>query len=43
MEHTMKVLERVLDTRLREIVDIDGIGFMKGNGTTDAWIVRQMQ
>ena len=33
MEHAMR---RVVDKRLREIVDIDGMqfGFMKGRGTT---------
>ena len=42
----MKVLERVVDKRLRHIVDIDGMqfGFTKGKGTTYAiWIVRQIQ
>ena len=46
MEHAMKVLERVVDKGLGEIVDIDGVqfGFMKGKGTTHAiWIVRQIQ
>ena len=46
IEHEMKVLERVVDKRLRDIVDIDGMqfGFMKGKGTTDAIrIVMQIQ
>ena len=31
MEHvTMKIRKSVVDNRLRDIVDIDGIGFMKG-------------
>ena len=46
LEHVMKLLERILDTRLRKIVSIDEsqFGFMQGKGTTDAiFIVRQMQ
>ena len=46
MGHAMKVAKRTMDKRLREIVDIDGmqLGFMKGNGITDAiWIARQVQ
>ena len=42
----MKVLERVLERKLREKVNIDGMqfGFMPGKGTTDAiFVVRQMQ
>ena len=39
-------LERVVDDRLREIVDIDGMqfGFMKGKGARYAiWLLRQIQ
>ena len=46
MEHATNVLERVVNKRLKESVDIDGMqfGLMKGNGTTYAvWIVRQTQ
>ena len=46
LEHVMKVLERVLEVRVRRIVKIDDMqfGFMAGKGTTDAiFIVRQMQ
>ena len=46
MEYAMKVLERVMDRRTREIVDIDlmQFGLLKGMGTTYAiWIVRQIQ
>ena len=46
LEHSMKVLEKVLDKRLREIVDINEMqfGFRKGKGTTDAiFVVRQLQ
>ena len=46
MGHAMKVAERTMDKRLREIVDIYGmqLGFMKGNGIMDAiWIVGQIQ
>ena len=42
----MKVLERVIETRVRKIVKIDSIqfGFMAGRSTTDAiFIVRQLQ
>ena len=41
-----KILERVLDHLIREVVDIDSIqfGFMPGRGTTDAiCIARQLQ
>ena len=40
------MLERILDKRLRSLIDIseDQFGFMKGKGTTDAiFIVRQVQ
>ena len=46
LEHTMKIYEKVLDNRLRQLVDIDAMqfGFMPGRGTTDAiFIMRQMQ
>ena len=46
LEHRMKVLERVLERRLRMKVNIDGMqfGFMSGKGTVDAiFIVRQLQ
>ena len=42
----MKVLERVLEKRIREQVNIDDMqfGFTPGKGTTDAtFIVRQLQ
>ena len=42
----MKVLERVLDSHIREKVDIDKLqyGFVPGRGTTDAiFTVRQLQ
>ena len=42
----MKVLERVIEGRLRKIVKIDSMqfGFMSGRSTTDAiFIVRQLQ
>ena len=42
----MKIIERILERRLREQVQIDELqfGFMPGKGTTDAiFIVRQMQ
>uniref|UniRef100_UPI00358E0C29 craniofacial development protein 2-like n=1 Tax=Myxine glutinosa TaxID=7769 RepID=UPI00358E0C29 len=46
LEHGMKVLERVLERRIRKKVKIDEMqfGFMPGRGTTDAlFIVRQLQ
>ena len=45
LEHAMKVLERVIEGRLRKIVKIDNMqfGFMSGRGTTDAiFIVHQL-
>ena len=42
----MKILERVLERRIRELVKIDSMqfGFMPGRGTTDAlFVVRRMQ
>ena len=42
----MKFLERVLDSFIREMVDIDAMqfGFVPGRGTTDAiFIIRQLQ
>ena len=46
LEHGMKIMERVLERRLREKLNIDEMqfGFMPGRGTTDAiFIVRQLQ
>ena len=46
LEHAMKVFERVMEKRLRGMVDIDDMqfGFRPGVGTTDAiFIVRQLQ
>ena len=46
LQHGMKVLERVLEKRIREQVKIDDMqyGFTPGKGTTDAiFIVRQLQ
>jgi hypothetical protein len=46
LEHVMKVLERVVEARVRRTVRIDDMqfGFMPGKGTTDAiFIVRQLQ
>ena len=46
LNHAMKVLERVIETRVRKIVKIDSMqfGFMAGRSTTDAiFIVRQLQ
>ena len=46
LEHGMKVLERVLEMRIREQVKIDEMqfGFTPGKSTTDAiFIVRQVQ
>ena len=46
LEHVMKVLERVIESRVRKKVQINDMqfGFMAGKGTTDAiFIVRQLQ
>ena len=46
LEHAMKIVERVLERRIRESVNIDSMqfGFMPGKGTTDAlFVVRRMQ
>ena len=46
LEQPMKVLERVLEKRIRCLVSIDNMqfGFMPGKGTTDAiFIMRQVQ
>ena len=39
-EHAMKVLERVIEERLRKIVRIDSMqfGFMAGRSTTDGML-----
>ena len=46
VEHVMKVLERVIERRIRNIVKIDSMqfGFMAGKSAADAiFIVRQLQ
>ena len=46
LEHTMKVFERIIESKIRQIVDIDSMqfGFMPGRGTIDAiFIARQLQ
>lgn len=46
LDHVMKVLERVIEVRVRSKVSVDGMqfGFCPGKGTIDAiFIVRQMQ
>ena len=46
LEHTMKVLERIVEGIIRQQVDINSIqfGFMSGHSTTDAiFVIRQMQ
>ena len=46
LEHAMKVLERIVEHRIRQQIEVDDMqfGFMKGKGTTDAiFTVRQMQ
>ncbi|XP_035665616.1 uncharacterized protein LOC118408864, partial [Branchiostoma floridae] len=45
-DHVMKLLERVLDSAIRKMVNIDDLqfAFVPGRGTTDAiFIVRQLQ
>ena len=46
VEHAIKILERVIERRVRNVVKIDSMqfGFMAGKSTTDAiFIVRQLQ
>ena len=46
VEHAMKVVERVLENRIRGLVTIDDVqlGFVHGKGTTHAlFILRRMQ
>ena len=46
LEHAMKIVERVLERRIREFVNIDLMqhGFLPGRETTDALcVVRRMQ
>ncbi|XP_069994144.1 uncharacterized protein [Penaeus vannamei] len=46
MSHSMKLYERVQESRLRNIVEIseEQFGFMKGKSTTDAiFVLRQLQ
>jgi Reverse transcriptase (RNA-dependent DNA polymerase) len=46
LDHVMKVLERVIEVRVRNVVKVDPMqfGFSPGKGTTDAsFIVRQVQ
>ena len=45
-EHGMKIVERILEKRIRALVEVDNIqfGFMPGRRTTDAlFIMRRMQ
>ena len=45
-EQVMKVLERIVDSFIRQLVSIDNsqFGFIPGRGTTDAiFVVRQLQ
>ena len=42
----IKILERIIDSRVRRIVKVDDMqfGFMAGKGTTDAiFVIRQLQ
>ena len=46
LEHAMKIVERVLERRIRTLINLNGMqfGFMPGKGTVDAiFIVRRMQ
>ena len=46
LDHAMTIVERVLERRIRELVNIDSMqfSFMPGRGTTDAlFVVRRMQ
>ena len=45
-EHGLKIIEKILDKRLRQIITIDRMqfGFSEGEGTTDAiFMIRQVQ
>ena len=45
-EQAMKILERIVDGLIRQVVSIDDsqFGFVRGRGTTDAiFVVRQLQ
>ena len=45
-EQVMKVLERIVDGLIRQVVSVDDsqFGFVPGRGTTDAiFVVRQLQ
>ena len=35
LEHAMKVVEKIFEHRIRQLIEVD-FGFMKGKGTTDA-------
>ena len=43
LEHAMKIVERVLEKRIRELVKVDDMqfGFMPGKGTTDVLFILQ--
>ena len=46
LEHCMKIVERVFERRLREVVEVNDMqcGFMPGKGTIDAlFMVRMLQ
>ena len=46
MEHAMKLLEKILEKRLRELVSVDDMqfGFSPGKGTIDAvFVIKQLQ
>ena len=45
LEHAMKIVKRVLEKRIKELVKVDDIqfGFMPGKGTTDAFFILRMQ
>ena len=46
LEHGLKIIERVLERRIRTLVDVDEaqFGFMPGKGKTDAlFLVRRLQ
>ena len=45
LDHAMKVVERIFEHRIRQQIEIDDMqfGFMKGKGTSDIFMARQMQ
>ena len=43
LEHGMKIIERVLEKGIKEVVEVDDMqfGFMPGRGTTDSLLISE--